>query len=159
MEYASLIKEFGNRYGMDDLVPNENGGVGFAVDGRTMTLRHQVETDDVIAMIEIVDVPEAGVAAVNRLLMQANQALFIQDGLMLILQAETGKYCLLARFGIAALDFIGFDEKLGRFLERADQWGEFFAKFFPLAAEAEARGDDPVEMPSDFLSPLEMMRV
>lgn len=36
MDYASLIKEFGSRYGMDDLVPDENGGVGFAVDGRTM---------------------------------------------------------------------------------------------------------------------------
>ena len=159
MDYASLIKEFGSRYGMDDLVPDENGGVGFAVDGRTMTLQHQVETDDVSAMIEIVDVPEAGAAAVNRLVMQANRALFLQDGMTLVLHTETGKYCLLVRFGIAALDFTGFDEKIGRFLERADQWGEFFAKFFPLAAEAETRGESVAEVPSDLFPPMDLIRV
>ena len=144
MEFASLIAEFGARYGIGELSPDENGAVGFAVDGRQMIIQELSESKDVVTVsIELCDAAEKGSAIVNRLIMKANQALFLLDGMTLVLHAETGRYCLLSRFDVASLDFAGFDEKIGRILERADQWGQFLQRFMPVAADAEiAAGAD-----------------
>ena len=148
MEYASLIAEFGAHYGMEGLAPDENGAVGFDVDGRAMVLQRIGETDRVVATLELGEAPDAGSAIVNRLLMRANQALFVMDGMSLALHPEKNRYRLLAVTDIAALDFVGFDAWVAQVLDRADQWGELLEKFIPLAAEAEAKGTDEPEEPS-----------
>ena len=159
MECASLVAEFGARYGMDDLSLDENGAVGFAVDGRTMILQQIAGTDSMVATIELHDGVDAGAAAVNRLIMRANQTLFMLEGMALVIHSETGRYCLLSRFDVAAMDFVGFDGKIGQFLERADQWGEFLEKFIPVAAEAETSGAPAPEIPDGLFTPVGMMRV
>ena len=148
MEFTSLIAEFGARYGIGELVPDENGAVGIAVDGRQMILQELSDAKDVVTVsIELCDAAEKGSETVNRLLMKANQALFLLDGMTLVIHSETERYCLLSRFDAAALDFAGFDEKIGRVLERADQWGQFLERFMSVAADAEAAGGKLEDLP------------
>lgn len=156
MEFSSLIAEFGMRYGMGELAPDENGAVGFAVDGRQMILQELPDIKDVaIAQIELCDVAEKGASAVNQLIMKANQALFMLDGMTLVIHPKTGRYCLLARFDLSSLDFIGFDAMIARVLERADQWGQFLERFMPVAAHAEgASGAEGAPGPAGGLSEL-----
>lgn len=162
MKFADLIAEFGARYEIGELVPDENGAVGFAVDGRQMILQELAEIRDVATVsIELCDAPEEGDADVNRLLMKANRALFLLDGMALVLHSETGRYCLLARLDVASLDFAGFDEKIGRFLERADQWGTLLEKL-RFAAAADEDDDDADGKVEDLLgldSPDGLLRV
>lgn len=142
MKFESLIAEFGARYGMEDLGPDENGAVGFEADGCPVTLQQLPETETVLAAVEVCGAPEAGEAAVNRLVMTANQALYALDGMALVRSSESGGYRLLNRFDVAAMDFIGFDRQMGRFLDLAEKWRELIEKFVPIAAEAEAKGVD-----------------
>ncbi len=138
MEYASLIAEFGANYGLGDLTPDENGAVGFEADGRSVIIQQQSDTGNAFAMVELVETPENGEDVVNRLLMQANQALFVQDGMALVLNHENNRYCLLMRFEPAMLDFLGFDARLSRLLDRAEQWRTFLENFFAVASKADA---------------------
>ena len=157
MEFASLIAEFGARYGMADLTPDENGAVGFVVDGRTVAIRHWPEAECVVASIEIA-APGAGAEAVNRLLMRANQTLFVLDGMTIVFDSSSERYLLLSRFDATALDFIGFDAKIAQLLDRADQWSAFLEKFRALAEESAAKGVD-FPPPPDISSPIDFMRV
>lgn len=159
MKFESLIAEFGARYGMDDLRPDENGGVGFEADGRPVTLQQLPETETVLAAVEVCEALEAGEAAVNRLVMTANQALYALDGMALVRRSEGGGYRLLCRFDVAAMDFIGFDKQMGRFLDLAEKWRELIGKFAPVAAEAEAKGVDAVAAAPDLPFADNMMRV
>lgn len=157
MEYTSLIAEFCERYGMDRVEPDADGAVGFDVDGRPLVLQWLESSDAVLATVELGETPDAGAAVVNRLLMQANQTLFALDGMALVLNPENGHYRLMARLDVEALDFIGFDAKIARLLDRADQWGAFLEKFVPLAVEAEANGGDAPQ-PAD-VNFTDMLRV
>ena len=138
MDYANLVAEFGAHYGMGNLAPDENGAVGFEVDGHAMTLQRQDGTGAVVVTLDLVDAPDAGAASVNRLLMQANLALFALDGLALGLQPERNRYQLLGRLDVAAMDFTAFDAAIGRMLARAEQWRTFLDSFLAVAAEADA---------------------
>ena len=121
MKFKSLIAEFGVRYGIGELVPDADGVVGIGVDDRSVTFRRQGESDCVIALAELGDVPEAGADAVNRLLMQVNQALFIEDGLVITRPEKSGRYCLLDRMDVASMDFLGFDRRISRLLAQAEE--------------------------------------
>ena len=160
MEYASLIAEFGARYGMADLAPDEDGAVGIEVDGRMLVLQQQEGTDIVIATLDLGIAPMGGAAMTSRLL-QLNSALFVQDGMMIGL-AETG-YRIFSRFDVATLDFIDFDERIARLLDRADQWGGMLEQLGTLAAAAGASGDGAESAdgfsPPGLDAPLGMLRV
>lgn len=159
MEYASLIAEFGANYGLDDLTPDENGAVGFEADGRPVAIQKLAETQTVIVTIDLCEAPESGAAAVDQLLLKANLALFVLDGMALVLHPESNRYRLVMRLDMATMDFIDFDDKLSKLLDRAEQWSAFLDKFLPLVAEAETKGEKsettPTEMPSEF----EMLRI
>ena len=131
MEYESLIAEFGARYGMKDLAPDEDGAVGIEVDGRTLVLQRQAGTDVVIVTLDLGQMPTGGEMIMKRLLL-LNLALFVQDGMMIGL-AENG-YRLFYRFDIAKFDFTDFDERIARLLDRADQWGGLLEQIGTLAA-------------------------
>lgn len=137
MEFADLIAEFGARYEIGELVPDENGAVGLVVDGRQVVLQELSDLKGVAtATVELGDAPEGDDAGVNRLVMKANRALFLLDGMALVLHSVTGRYCLLARFDLADIDFAGFDATVGRILERADQWGQILERIASVGAEA-----------------------
>lgn len=159
MEYASLIAAFGENYSLEEFKLDEDGATGFLADGRIVTLRLIPETETVAATVDLGAVATAGEAVVNRLLVKANAALFLQDGMALVVNATSGHYNLLTRFEIAAMDFPAFDAAMARLLGRADQWGELLEKFIPLAAEAEAKGADEPEAPEAFLPGGDAMRV
>lgn len=159
MEFASLVAEFGARYRIGELVPDANGAAGLTVDGRQMIFQEFPEAKDVATVsIELCDAAEKGSEVVNRLIMKANQALFMLDGMALVLHADTGRYCLLARFDVASLDFSGFDDKIGHILERADQWGQFLERFMPVAADAGDAGGKIADLP-ELTPPDGFMRV
>ena len=152
MSFSSLISEFGSHYGMDDLTVDADGTAGFVVDHRTMTLQLLPEGDVVLAAIELGAADESAVP--NLLLMKANQSLFALDGMVIGIRAESGAYCLFDRIDVSNLDFRGFDARIARILERAEQWGAFLGAFVPSAAMSEAAGDDaepvhPQGRPSD----------
>lgn len=145
MEYASLIAEFGARYGIGELKPDENGVVGISADGRSVTFMQQSGGDLVIALAELCEAPEMGADRVNRLLMQANQPMFMEDGFVIVHHEGSGRYCLMARFDVASMDFLDFDRTVGRLLQRAEHWNTFLEKFIPIAAEAATADDSPEE--------------
>lgn len=163
MEFASLIAEFGAHYGMDCLAPDENGAVGFEADGRLLAFQLLDEPDTVLASIELGSAPSAGAEKVNELLMRANQALFSLDGMALVIHPGNNRYRLLSRIDVAALDFAGFDEKIARILDRAEQWGAFLEGFAPLVAEAAGTGEASADLPETAdpagLSPVDLLRV
>lgn len=160
MEFASLIAEFGARYGMGELVPDGNGAVGFEVDGRSALFQLLPESETVVAMVSLAACADAGAETVNQLLLKANQALYMQDGMVLVLHPALNRYCLLLRIDIASLDFVGFDKAVAQLLSRAEQWSSFFEKFLPLAAGAEEGGEeDDLSAPPDLFSPDDMLRV
>ena len=159
MEFASLITEFGAHYGMEDLRPDENDAVQFVADGRGISIQKFPEAETIIAAIELCAAAEAGAAMVCRLLMKANQTLFALDGMALVLNDETSRYILMSRFDAVQLDFAGFDGKIARLLDRADQWNEFLERFLPIAAEAETKGAAAVAIPPNLAWPTDMVRV
>ena len=158
MKFESLVAEFGIRYGMDGLAPDENGAVGFEADGRTVTLQFQPETETVLATVEVCKAPKEGEPAVNRLVLTANQALYALDGMSLVRRFGGGGYFLLDRFDVAKLDFIGFDRQMGRFLDLAEKWRALIEKFVPIAAETEAKGADAAAEAPDLPFADNMMR-
>lgn len=139
MEYTTLIAEFGAQCGMDGLAPDENGLVSFEADGHTLTLQQTAEIPYVIATVELTEIP-ARSAAVDRLLLRANKALFVFDGMTLCRQPDSNRYVLVARIDVEPLDITGFDEKLSQILQRAAQWHDLLESFKPLAEETD--GDD-----------------
>ena len=139
MDYTSLIAEFSASYDLGDLVPDENGATGFEADGRPVIIQKLPDSEAVIITVDLGPATAASEAAVNRLLLQANQALQTLDGIAFCLYPEANSYCLLCRLDIAALDFIAFDEKMSVLLDRAEQWSTFLQKFIPLAS---AKDDD-----------------
>ena len=161
MDYASLIVEFGARYGIEGLAADENGIAGFEADGRTVVLQKLPETEAVVATVDVGAGVESGAAVVNRLLMTANQALYAADGMAVVQQLENGPYRLMYRFDVAGLDFVGFDAKMGRFLDLAEKWSAFLEKFAPIAADVEVKGADAVAATPapDFPLAGDMMRV
>ena len=158
MKFESLIAEFGSCYGIGDLVPDEDGVVTIRVDDRFVTFMRQGETDFVIVMAELRAASEAGEDAVNRLLMQANQTLFVEDGLVIVRPGESDRYCLLDRFCVTDMDFHDFDRQVGRLLSRADSWGLFLERYVPVAAEAAATGGGS-SAPSGIVAHGDMLRV
>ena len=149
MTYANLIAEFGAQCGMDGLKPDENGLVGLVADGRTVTLQQVPEVPCVIATVELAEVPESS-ATVDRLLLRANQALFVFDGMTLCRQPETSRYALVARIDVEPLDVAGFDQKLSQILQRAEQWRDLLEAFSPLAEEADESVDPGTASPTGF---------
>lgn len=141
MEYVSLIAEFGARYGMEGLRPDEDGVAGFEVSGRRLFLQQMPGTSCVIVTAELGEVPP-GAAAMDRLLLRANQALFVFDGMSICRRSEADQYILVARIDIERLDFQGFDEKMAQVLKRVEQWRELLERFAPLADEAAKIPDD-----------------
>ena len=159
MEYASLIAEFGANYGLGDLTPDENGAVGFEVDGRPVVIQQLAETQTVVVTIDLYEAPESGAAAVNQLLLKANLALFVLDGMALVLHPENNRYRLVMRLDVATTDFIEFDDKMSKLLDRAEQWSAFLDKFLPLVAEAETKGVKSEAMSTEMLPEFEMLRI
>ena len=149
-KFSRLIAEFSAHYEMDDLTPDDNGVTGFVVDNREMALQLLPEGEVVLASIELGTSSEATTA--NLLLMKANQSLFALDGMVIGIRAESGQYCLFDRIDISHLDFPGFDARIARILERAEQWGAFLGAFVPTAVAADSAGDAESEHPEGELS-------
>lgn len=149
MDYESLIAEFGANYGLGDLVPDENGAVGFEADGRTVVLQKLPDSENVIVTVRLGEAVSGSEERVNRILLQANQSLMTLDGMALCLHPETGDYRLLSRLDVASLDFIAFDKAMAAILDCAGRWGAFLGNFSALAAEAAAAaaGEDS-DLPS-----------
>ena len=147
MDYASLIAEFGANYGLGDLVPDEDGAVGFEADGRTVVLQKLPDSENVIVTVRLGEAVSGSEERVNRILLQANQSLMTLDGMALCLHPETGDYRLLSRLDVASLDFIAFDKIMETILDRAEQWGALLRKIIPIASSnaaalAESNGED-----------------
>ena len=157
MDYAGLIAEFGANYGMDGLAPDENGAVGFEVDGRPFAIQIMPESESVVATVELGAEIEA--TAVNRLMMRTNQSLFMLEGMAIVLHPATSHYCLMIRFDITALDYAGFDAKIGHLLERAEQWAKFFENYRPVAGEAAANRVNNPEPAESEIPFADMLRV
>lgn len=149
MTYANLIAEFGAACGMEGLAPDESGLVCLASDGRTLTLQQVPEVPGAIATVELAEIPEAS-ASVDRLLLRANQALFVFDGMTLCRQPETNRYALVARIDVESLDVTGFDRELSRILQRAEQWRDLLKAFAPLAEEAGGSDGSGAASPTGF---------
>ena len=149
-KFSCLIGEFSAHYEMGDLTPDDDGVAGFVVDNREMTLQLLSEGEVVLASIELGTSSEAAMA--NLLLLKANQSLFALDGMVIGIRAESGRYCLFDRIDISHLDFPGFDARIARILERAEQWGAFLGAFVPAAVAADSTGDAESEHPEGTLS-------
>lgn len=143
MEYASLIGEFAARYGIDGFATDENGAAGFEADGRQVVFHKPEDSDIALVTVVIGSAHGTDDTEANRILLTANRSLFATEGMSLAIHEETGRVLLLARLEVERLDFIGFDEKVARILERADQMGALLEGIgsFDSGAEATGSGD------------------
>ena len=139
MEFKELIDAFAQRHGIADLVPEDNG-ISLDIDG--IVVAAVAVGDEVLLSAEIGEPPVEGRAEFAEALLEASMASMA----FFAKSAQTGKYMLLRRLNLLALDAAAFDTAIESLVNTAEVWRKMLDDFRPAAKDATESAD--AESPS-----------
>ena len=124
MEFKELVETFAKRHGIADLVP-EDDGISIDVDGIVVSV---VSVGGEIAIAaEIGEPPLEGKAEFADAMLEAS----MESVAFFVKSAQTGKYMLMRRLGMLALDANAFDNAIESLVNTAEIWRKMLADFRP----------------------------
>ena len=137
MDFHDLISDFSARYGVSDLVAEDNAAA-LDIDGIPITL---VASDDTLSISAGIGEPPAdGRAEFAELLLEAS----LQSEAFFAKEPEHGDYIMVRRLPLRLIDARLFDEALESLVNLAETWRRILSDFRPVAkAAAEQAGEVP----------------
>ena len=139
MEFKELIDAFAKRHGIADLAP-EDDGVSLDIDG--IVVAAVAVGGEVVLSAEIGEPPVEGKAEFADVMLEAN----MESVAFFAKSAQTGKYILLRRLSLLALDDAVFDNAIESLVNTAEVWRKMLDDFRPAAKAAAERAE--AESPS-----------
>ena len=131
MEFEQLIREFGDRYGIEGLAAND-GAAAITVDGIRLDIIHAKPSDAPAAKGLLVDVvlacavigepPAEGADDFAGTLLRANFLFRGSGGGTLCQNPRTRAYSLVRPFVLSALDVELFAKKLAMLVDQVERW-------------------------------------
>lgn len=134
MEFEQLVDAFAKRYGISDLVPEDNG-MSLDIDG--IVVAAVAIGDEVVLSAEIGEPPVEGRAEFADAMLEASmgaETFFAKS-------AQTGKYVLLRRLSLLRLDDVAFDTAIESLVNTAEVWRKMLDDFRPAAKSATERAE------------------
>ena len=129
MEFEQLADAFAKRYGIADLVPEDNG-MSLDIDG--IVVAAVAIGDEVVLSAEIGEPPVEGRAEFADVMLEAS----MESAAFFAKSAQTGKYTLLRRLNLLALDDAAFDTAIESIVNTAEVWRKMLEDFRPAATSA-----------------------
>ena len=136
MEFTELISDFAKRHAVEGLDAMD-GEAGLDIDGIPITL--VADGTFLIVIAEIGEPPVEGRADFADVLLEAN----LESIDYFAKTRESGKYVLVRRIALAALDSDSFDATLEAIANSAETWRELLEDFRPAASQAAAEAAEP----------------
>ena len=126
MEFKDLVDSFAKRHGIADLAP-EDDGVTLDIDGIVVAV--VAVGGEVVLSAEIGEPPVEGKAEFADVMLEAN----MESVAFFAKSAQTGKYILLRRLSLLALDDAAFDKAIESLVNTAEVWRKMLDDFRPAA--------------------------
>ena len=139
MEFEELVETFSKRHGIADLAP-EDDGISIEIDG--IVVSAVGVGGEVTIAAEIGEPPAEGGSEFANVMLEAN----MESVMFFAKSVETGKYMLLRRLGMFALDADAFDNAIESLVNTAEIWRKMLDDFRPAAKVAAEKAD--AETPS-----------
>lgn len=137
MDFNDLITDFAARHNVDGLAA-EDGAAALDVDGILVNL--VAAGDLLVASAEIGEPPAEGASTFAELLLEAN----LESEAVFAKSREMGKYVVMRRHSLPALDSAAFDTLLEGLVNLAETWRRLLDDFRPAAkAAAEENAGNP----------------
>lgn len=139
MELRDLIGGFSAAAGLGEPVTDDAGGYTFAIDDVMVSFLEQTETQDLVTVSEVGELPDEGAEHVCRLLMEAMFRDGGSGGAIFSLEPGTRRIWAHRRDSLATMDDEGFRSMLERFVNGMEEWRRLvggLSKLAPKLAEA-----------------------
>ena len=132
MEFKELVETFAKRHGIADLAP-EDDGISISIDG--IVVSAVAVGGEITIAAEIGEPPIEGRAEFADAMLEAS----MESVMFFAKSVETGKYMLLRRLGMFALDADAFDNAIESLVNTAEIWRKMLDDFRPAAKAAAAQ--------------------
>jgi len=129
VEFKELIDAFAKRHGIADLAP-EDDGISLDIDGIVVAV--VAVGCEVVLSAEIGEPPIEGRAEFADVMLEAS----MESAAFFAKSAQTGKYMLLRRLNLLALDDAAFDTAIESIVNTAEVWRKMLEDFRPAATSA-----------------------
>lgn len=126
-----IMKAFGEKIGVADLSPDEDGVYHLELDERPVSIMEIVECDQAVVWTNIGDLPSEGLEAFYRQVMAAMSPAGDADGSVLSIKPESNVLCLHRVEDLRTLDLVSFVADLEKFADMLDRWTVRLADFRP----------------------------
>ncbi|MBR3220860.1 MAG: type III secretion system chaperone [Kiritimatiellae bacterium] len=134
MEFKELVEAFAKRHGIADLV-SEDDGISIDIDDIVVSV---VAVGGEIAIAaEIGEPPVEGRAEFADAMLEAG----MESVAFFVKSAETGKYMLMRRLSMLALDVTAFDNAIESIVNMAEVWRKMLDDFRPAAKTTTERAE------------------
>ena len=139
MDFKELVETFAKRHNVTDLVP-EDDGISIDIDGIMVSV--VTICGEIMIAAEIGEPPVEGKAEFSDAMLAAN----MESMTVFAKSVQTGKYMLMRRLGLLALDADTFDNAIESLVNEAEVWRKMLEDFRPVAKTAAERSE--TEVPS-----------
>ena len=134
VEFKELVDAFAKRHGIADLVP-EDDGISLDIDGIVVAV--VALGGEVVLSAEIGEPPVEGRAEFADVMLEAS----MESVAFFAKSAQTGKYMLLRRLNLLALDDAAFDNAIESLVNTAEVWRKMLDDFRPAVKAATESAD------------------
>ena len=129
MEFKELVETFAKRHGIADLAP-EDDGISISIDG--IVVSAVAVGGEITIAAEIGEPPIEGRAEFADAMLEAS----MESVAFFVKSVQTGKYMLLRRLSMLALDADAFDNAIESLVNTAEVWRKMREDFRPAAKAA-----------------------
>ena len=137
MEFSDLMKEFGAKVGIPDLRPGADGVCSLSVDGLELVLAEKPDTDELVLMAEVGDIPQEGRDQFFRKLLEEMDGSEQTNGAVYSVEPKTKKVFLHQTARLLLLDAEKLMTMLPAFAEVLRRARSFAADFRASMTEME----------------------
>ena len=146
MELKELMRAFTAAAGLGEPETDDAGGYTFAIDDVTVSFRERTETQELITVSEVGELPDEGAEHVYRLLMEAMFRDGGSGGAIFSLEPDSKRIWAHRRDSLATMDDEGFRSMLERFVNGMEEWRRLVGGLSELAPKlAEAKESAALE--------------
>lgn len=130
-KFDDILKAFGEKIGVADLSPDEDGVYRLELDGCPVTFAEIAESNQIAVWTRIGDLPSEGLELFYRQVMAAMSPTGDADGSVLSIDPESNVLCLHRTVDLGTLDLVSFVADLEKFADVLDRWKTRLADFRP----------------------------